>query len=131
MATAHQEAIGAQDVAAAVASDPLGRDPLSEGTIPPEVLASINKHADVAGKIAAQLITKWGGDVLSLSNITEGHALYFVAMAIFEHHDLLTTFAIDPTTMRNFLLRIESGYGVAAAWLNPPTPPNPRAPPHS
>ena len=61
--------------------------------------------------MAQEMLKDWGGDVLGLNAVSEGHALYFLALAVLNAHGLVQSCNIDLLKLRNFLLRIEAGYG--------------------
>eukprot|EP00817_Percolomonadidae_sp_ATCC50343_P006830 CAMPEP_0117419520 /NCGR_PEP_ID=MMETSP0758-20121206/1059_1 /TAXON_ID=63605 /ORGANISM="Percolomonas cosmopolitus, Strain AE-1 (ATCC 50343)" /LENGTH=578 /DNA_ID=CAMNT_0005200621 /DNA_START=754 /DNA_END=2487 /DNA_ORIENTATION=+ len=70
-----------------------------EMTFPPKV-SDVLKHVD-----SLELF-----DVFELSSVSDGHALYFIALHLFHHYDLIRRFHIKPSVLRNFLNVIESGY---------------------
>lgn len=53
---------------------------------------------------------KWAFDTIELEH-SSGHALFLMASEILEQHDCVSIHNLDPVTFRQFLLRIESGYG--------------------
>ena len=61
--------------------------------------------------LAKKAIADWGGDVIAIEVATKGHALYFVAHAILDAHDLPSACNIDPKTLHSFLLHVEERYG--------------------
>ena len=61
--------------------------------------------------LAEAALRDWGADVIEINRATEGHALYFIAMAVLERHNLINACRIDRTTLSAFLLRIERKYG--------------------
>ena len=66
----------------------------------------------VNGKpMAFAALRDWGADVVEINRATEGHALYFVGLAVLEHHNLVRSCRIDEHTLHSFLLHIERKYG--------------------
>ena len=55
-------------------------------------------------------IDYWNFPIFELDELTKGHALYFVALAIFHRRHFFTYFDIDPDAFRRFLLVIEANY---------------------
>ena len=54
----------------------------------------------VAGKSMAEgALRDWGADVVAINTATEGHALYFISLAILERHNLITACRIDMPTL--------------------------------
>ena len=71
----------------------------------------LTNMAITARPMAIEALNDFGYDLVYLNTSTDGHALYFVAMAILEKHDLIASCRIDAETLNHFLLRIERKYG--------------------
>lgn len=96
--------------------------PFLSSTLPPHSTLSCPPLAQCLGwrrsQVAAvtepmvkQALTDWGADVIAIDEASRGHALYFIALGIFTEHNLIEQCAIDLTTLKDFLLRLELNYG--------------------
>lgn len=82
------------------------------GTSMSDVLEAEVQRLTPKGKLMAEAALRdWGADVVEINRATEGHALYFIAMAVLERHNLINACRIDRATLSAFLLRIERKYG--------------------
>jgi len=74
----------------------------------PTQLEQVREVSDRSEAIAKDLVANRGGaDVLELDHISNGHALYFLGLQIFEEHDLISQCRINQTILRHLLLRVE------------------------
>ena len=64
-----------------------------------------------ASELVAQALCSFDGDVLKIHNMTNGHALLTVGLAILDFHDLFSALSLDRATMTRFLQAAESNYG--------------------
>ena len=88
------------------------RPPSHEGDIlGMQMEDQLTNMAITARPMAIEALNDFGYDLVYLNTSTDGHALYFVAMAILEKHDLIASCRIDAETLNHFLLRIERKYG--------------------
>jgi len=75
------------------------------------VQREIREVAAVVEPLVRDALDGWGGDVLKIEEASKGHALYFVAMAIFTEHNLIELCDIELSALQDFLLRLEHNYG--------------------
>ena len=61
--------------------------------------------------LTAAALDEWGGDVLQLEALSNGHALLAVGEELFRRHNLLERCHIDERSLRGFLLALEREYG--------------------
>lgn len=52
----------------------------------------------------------WAFDVFEVHNLTKGHPLLVMGMALFKKYDLIDKFKVDEVKLGNFLKAIENGY---------------------
>ncbi|KAL0479688.1 hypothetical protein AKO1_007520 [Acrasis kona] len=55
-------------------------------------------------------VDQWNFDILSLSELTEGQALFTTAYTLFVKYDLLNKFGINEQVLINFLKAVQDGY---------------------
>ncbi|XP_013397705.1 calcium/calmodulin-dependent 3',5'-cyclic nucleotide phosphodiesterase 1A isoform X4 [Lingula anatina] len=55
-------------------------------------------------------INEWSFDVFAVNDISEGHALKYVAYDLLQRYDLIAKFKINITYLENFLHTMEQGY---------------------
>ena len=56
----------------------------------------MKRLGQVGRPMAEKALRDWGGDVVEINRATEGHALYFIALAVLERHNLVAACRIDP-----------------------------------
>ncbi len=56
------------------------------------------------------LISHHARSLAQVSDMTDGHPLLFLGMALFKKYNLISTFRIDRRKLSNFLTSIEQGY---------------------
>lgn len=61
---------------------------------------------------------QWDFNIFDLAEATNGQPLVFLAMAIFEKHNFMAHWNIDPIVMRNFFTAIEAGYDKTIPYHN-------------
>ena len=79
--------------------------------VPIQLEDRLSSLAKIAKPMVLEAMRDWGYDLIQLNDVTDGHALFFVAMGLLEKYDLIQAMQIDVSSLTRFLLHVERTYG--------------------
>jgi len=73
-------------------------------------LLNEHQHNQIQGFLETHAFLEWDFDILEFQEVTNGHALWFVAMFLYSYHDHIANFQIQPAILSAFIAEAERTY---------------------